>query len=223
MRPNPAALTLLLALGAACGDRMPIRGGEAETRQATAEAELAADGIDLAHFGHARGAPDAPVVVVEFSDFGCPYCARFALETLPQIERDFIATGQVRWQYVPFVMGIFPNGEEAARAAECAADQGRFWEMHDLIYERQREWRGAAQAEPLFLEYARHLELDEEAFLPCFLGNRPAARIAASNRVAAELGIQSTPNFLVNGRAVQGALPYEQFRMLLQWAGAPGS
>jgi hypothetical protein len=67
----------------------------------------------------------APVVVVEFSDFGCPYCARFALESLPVIEEEYIRTGQVRWQYVPFTMGIFPNGEEAAARRRVRRGSGR--------------------------------------------------------------------------------------------------
>jgi protein-disulfide isomerase len=163
------------------------------------------------------------VVVIEFSDFGCPFCARFALETLPLIDEEFIQTGQVRWQYVPFVMGIFPNAEEATRTAECAGDQDRFWEMKNLLYQQQREWRGAGAAEPVFVSYAGLLDLDVEAFSRCYRQNLPAARIATSNAVAAEMGIQSTPNFLVNGRLVQGALPFDQFRMLLQWAGAPGA
>jgi protein-disulfide isomerase len=218
----PLLLVLLAALVSGCGDRMPIRGGEQQTRAATGAAELAADEVDLATFGYGHGAADAPVVVLEFSDFGCPYCARFALETLPEIEREFIETGQVRWQYVPFVMGMFPNGEEAARAAECAGEQERFWEMHDLVYQRQREWRAAtsARAEPLFQRYAADLGLEAGAFATCFGENHPAGRIETSNRVAAELGIQSTPTFFINGRLVQGALPLDQFRMLLQWAGA---
>lgn len=220
-RLSTAAAALVL-LAAGCGDRTPIRGGEAETGAVTPVAEPAPREVDLATFGYARGAPDAQVVVVEFSDFGCPYCARFALETLPEIDREFIATGQVRWQYVPFVMGMFPNGEEAARAAECAGDQEMFWPMHDHVYERQREWKSSREPEALFLSYAAELGLDDSTFATCFRENHPAERIAASNRVAADLGIQSTPNFLVNGRPVQGALPLDQFRMLLNWAGAPG-
>jgi protein-disulfide isomerase len=217
-----ACMALLVALFTGCGDRMPIRGGEQEAQRATAAAELAEASVDLAHFGYPRGSAMAPVVVIEFSDFGCPYCARFALETLPEIDAEYIETGQVRWQYVPFVMGMFPNGEEAARASECAADQQAFWPMHDLIYERQREWRGTGAAEPLFVGYAERLELDVAEFAACYRENRPAERIARSNAVAQRLGVQATPSFLVNGRPVQGALPLEQFRMLIEWAAAGG-
>ncbi len=217
-----AMLALVVTLSTACGDRMPIRGGEQEAQRATTASEPAEESVDLAHFGYARGSAMAPVVVIEFSDFGCPYCARFALETLPEIDAEFIETGQVRWQYVPFVMGIFPNGEEAARASECAADQGAFWPMHDLIYERQREWRGSGAAEPLFVGYAERLGLDAAEFAACYRENRPAERIARSNGVAQRLGVQATPSFLVNGHPVQGALPLEQFRMLIDWAASGG-
>jgi protein-disulfide isomerase len=216
--PIAIAFIILFPALTGCGDRMPIRGGEEAARAATADASPSE--VNLADFGHPRGSAMAPVVVVEFSDFGCPYCARFALESLPELDAEFIETGQVRWQYVPFVMGIFPNGEEAARASECAADQNRFWPMHDLIYERQREWRGTSAAEPLFRGYAAQIGLDADEFAACYTENRPAERIALSNRIAGELGIQGTPTFLVNGRIVQGALPLDQFRMLLQRAGA---
>jgi protein-disulfide isomerase len=212
------AFSILLPALTACGDRMPIRGGEEAARLETAGDSPSE--VNLADFGHPLGSAMAPVVVVEFSDFGCPYCARFALQSLPELDAEFIESGQVRWQYVPFVMGIFPNGEEAARASECAADQNQFWPMHDLIYERQREWRGTSAAEPLFRQYATQIGLDVDEFAACYRENGPAERIAMSNRIANELGIQATPTFIVNGRIVQGALPLDQFRMLLQWAGA---
>lgn len=175
--------------------------------------------IDLSSLGYSRGSPTAPVTVVEFSDFGCPYCAKFALESLPQLQQEFIESGKVRWQYVPFELGIFPNGGEAARAGECAGEQDRFWEMHDLLYQRQREWKASDTPETLFRGFAQALGLDVGRFASCYQENRPAERIALNNEVTTQLGVRATPSFLVNGRPVEGALPLEQFRMLLQWAG----
>lgn len=215
---RPFALLLLLA---ACGtgEETSPQGGSAPSAVPTADAAAAPGKIDLSGLGYSRGSPSAPVTVVEFSDFGCPYCGKFALESLPELSREFIESGQVRWQYIPFELGIFPNGGQAALAAECAGEQERFWEMHDLLYMRQREWKPSAAPEPLFRGYAQSLGLNLARFGSCYRENRPAERIALNNRVAAELGVRATPSFLVNGRPVEGALPTDQFRMLLQWAG----
>ncbi len=167
--------------------------------------------------GYARGAERAPVVVVEFSDFGCPYCGKFALETYPALHREFVASGKVRWIYVPFVMGMFPNGAEAALASECAADQDeeKFWAMHDALFAAQRAWKSERNPSAVFSGLAREAGLDVAAFESCYAQARPRARIAASNALADESGVRATPTFFVQGQRVQGALPLETFRALL--------
>lgn len=219
--PFPVRLFALLLSLAACGtgEETSPQGGSAPSAVPAADAAAAAPGeIDLSGLGYSRGSPSAPVTVVEFSDFGCPYCGKFALESLPELSREFIESGRVRWQYIPFELGIFPNGGQAALAGECAGEQGRFWEMHDLLYMRQREWKPSDAPEPLFRGYAQSLGLNLARFDSCYRENRPAERIALNNRVASELGVRATPSFLVNGRPVEGALPTDQFRALLQWA-----
>lgn len=167
--------------------------------------------------GYARGAERAPVVVVEFSDFGCPYCGKFALETYPALHREFVETGKVRWIYVPFVMGMFPNGAEAALASECAGDQGveKFWAMHDALFDAQRAWKSERNPAAVFNGLARDASLDVAAFESCYAQARPRARIAESNALADEAGVRATPTFFVQGQRVQGALPLETFRALL--------
>jgi protein-disulfide isomerase len=167
--------------------------------------------------GYSRGSPSAPVHVIEFSDFGCPYCGVFARESYPRLHQEYVDAGLVRWTYVPFILGIFPNGHAAALAAECAAAQGEssFWGMHDLLYERMDEWRTPAAGAPVFGGYARALGLDGASFDTCFAQQQPARRIAASNEEARQRGVRSTPTFFVNGRQVQGALPLQQFQMLI--------
>lgn len=177
--------------------------------------------LDVEGVGHARGAEDAPVTVVEFSDFGCPFCGTFALGTYPVLEEEFVATGAVRWVYVPIVMGIFPNGDGAARAAECAAEQGEdaFWAMHSVLYERQTGWKSASDPAPMFARYAAEIGLDADAFGSCYAENRGRGRIEAGNALAARAFVRATPTFFVNGRRVQGALPLEYFRAILEEAG----
>lgn len=174
------------------------------------------DTIDLRKIGFSLGNENAPVTVYEFSDFGCPFCGMFARGTYPALHKEFVETGRVRWTYVPFVMGMFPNGAESARAAECAGEQGSFWAMHDLLYANQNQWKASRSPNRLFNSYAKELRLNEQRFASCYRENRGAARTAINNRAANALRVRATPSFFVNGRLVEGALPEEQFRQLLE-------
>jgi protein-disulfide isomerase len=203
------ALVLVLLGAAAAGWALAAVPGEARPGPAPQEV------IDLRRVGYERGSPDAPIVVVEFSDFGCPFCGQIAREHYPVLHKEFVQTGRVRWRYVPVVLGIFPNGEEAARAAECAAEQGRFWYMHDKLYERQREWRGSRGVAELLAGYAEEVGVEPARFASCYAEDRGAARRRASGVAAQQLGVRATPTFLINGRRIEGALPLEQFRQLL--------
>ena len=174
-----------------------------------------ADTIDLRTIGYSRGSEDAPVQVYEFSDFGCPFCGTFARGTYPALHEEFVATGRVRWTYVPFVMGMFPNGGESARAAECAAEQDGFWRMHDLLFEKQNEWKASRDPDGLLNGYAAELGLDEADFASCYREDRGGRRTAINNRAADALRVRATPSFFINGRLVEGALPAEQFRQIL--------
>lgn len=186
---------------------------DVEEAPAAAAATPAADMRDI---GYSIGAEDALVTVYEFSDFGCPYCAVFALQTLPELSRDFIATGKVRWTYVPFAIpGRFPNGPEAALISECAGEQEKFWEMHDLLYERQAEWKGSDTPEQLGSVYAAELTLDTDRFASCYQERRGAERTLYNNQAAGMLGVRATPSFFINGRLIEGALPVEYFRQVL--------
>ena len=211
-------LALLAVVGACGGD-----GEQASDRGAPVVRGLGGevgepamgDTIDLRTIGYSRGSEEAPVKVYEFSDFGCPFCAMFANGTYREIHEEFVETGLVRWTFVPFVMGMFPNGAEAARAAECAGEQDRFWEMHDLLYETQREWKATGDAEQFFQAVASRIPLDAGQFSSCFRDDRAGSRTAVNNRAAAALHVRATPSFFVNGRLLEGAPPPEQFRRVL--------
>src|SRR5687768_15071652 len=136
-RIRRTALAAGLALLGACADR-PAQGAAAVPPGGRV---LSLHGVDLTGVGYDYGDPNAPVTVVEFSDFGCGYCAMFALETYPELERDYVDAGTVSWKQVPFITGMFPNSVEAARTAECAAEQGAYPAMHDRLYAEQRTWK----------------------------------------------------------------------------------
>lgn len=169
-------------------------------------------GVDVTAIGHDIGDPGAPIVIVEMSDFGCPYCARHALETLPALEREFVATGKVFYKHVPFVMGMFPNGDRAARAAECAGEQDRFWPMHDSVYVHQKEWKKGSDADGLLASLARKVVPDGAKWAACYAAGRQDGRTTAANAAAARLGVRATPTFFINGQLVEGALPLDVMR-----------
>jgi protein-disulfide isomerase len=173
---------------------------------------------DVTGLGWVTGLDDAPVTVIEFSDFGCPYCAQFALDSYPVLHTEFVLAGQVRWIYVPFVIGRFPNAEGAAIAGECAGEQGRFWQMHDILFQNQARWRREGPSDELFYQFADSVGVDGPRFQECFRENRPGERIERHNALARQVGVRGTPSFLVNGRPVEGALPTAQFRTLLEYS-----
>lgn len=216
------AITAIGALSvalAAC-DPATARGeGEADRPQSAESAESAgratADSLDAASIdvGHTLGDPRAPIAVVEFSDFGCPYCGRFARGTLPEIRADLIDRGVVRWRYVPVTFG-FPGGQVMGAAAECAAVQGggdTFWRVHDLFYERQVALRGE-DARARILDWLAQLGLDRVALDRCVDAPTTHALLDRHNRIAGDWYIRGTPTFLVNGVPMSGALPIEFFR-----------
>ena len=179
---------------------------------------VAIAGVDLTGIGYDQGSVNAPVVVIDFSDFGCPYCAQFTRETYPVIEREYVKTGKVFFKYVPFVVGMFPHAAEATRVAECVGDQGRFWAMADHLYEAQSEWKRASDPRPLLVGIAGVVGADTGVVSQCYRDGRSERRTARANDAANTLGVRVTPSFLVNERPIQGALPLAEFRKVIDAA-----
>lgn len=175
-------------------------------------------GVDLTGLGYDQGNPAAPVVIVDFSDFACPYCGEFSREAYPDIAREFVSTGKVFFKYLPFVAGSFRHSREATRAVECAAEQGKFWEMLDRVYAVQREWKTASDAVPVLARESAAAGLDTARAAACYASGRTDARTARLTGVANDIGVRVTPSFLVNDRPVQGALPLAEFRKVIQAA-----
>ncbi len=157
--------------------------------------EVAADGFP------SSGPADAPVTIVEFSDFECPYCARL-LPTLEQVKRQYAGKVRVVYRHYPLT-GIHPNAWKAAEAVLCADEQGRFWELHDLMFAEQ----GALTVGDLRAKAAR-LELDAEAFIRCLDSGRHYDAVLADVRAGDAAGVSGTPAMFVNGRFVGGAVPF---------------
>jgi len=151
-----------------------------------------------------KGASDAKVTIVEFSDFQCPYCSRVG-PTLARILRDYPDDVRVVYKHLP--LSFHKEALPAAKAAEAAGRQGKFWEMHDLIFANQRSLNAAA-----YKQHAETLGLDVERFEKDFASPEIAARVAKDAEQARTLGVSGTPGFFVNGRFLSGAQPYDAFK-----------
>lgn len=163
-----------------------------------------------------RGAAGAPVTVTMWSDFQCPWCAQ-ADRTLKRLEDEFVRTGKVRLIYKHFAF-IGDESVWAAEAAECAGDQGAFWAYHDKLFASQAgENRGAFGIAKL-KGFARNLGLDEQQFGSCLDSHRYAGKVRDETGEGDRLGVRTTPTFFINGRKVEGALPLEGFRTVIDEA-----
>ena len=155
----------------------------------------------------ARGKASAPVKIVAWSDFQCPFCRRVT-PTLDQIEKEYGDKVQIAFKHMP--LSMHSKARPAHAAAEAAAMQGKFWEMHDKIFADQR-----GMSEEKYLEYAAELGLDTEKFKKDSASDKVEKRIAADYAQGSKLGVTGTPAFFVNGRFLSGAQPFASFKKLV--------
>lgn len=158
------------------------------------------------------GPEDAPVVIIEFTDLQCPYCARFARQTFPELRRNYIDTGRVRFASQDLPLPSHAFAVPAAVAARCAGEQGRFWEFREALFSAQATLRD----EP-YAELARKFDLDRDKFAACRSDELQTARVLEGIELARANGITSTPTFLIGrlvdgqfqGEKISGAQPYD--------------
>ncbi|MCS7061780.1 MAG: thioredoxin domain-containing protein [Anaerolineae bacterium] len=163
------------------------------------------------------GNPQAVVTIIEYSDYQCPYCLRFHTTIFPELVRQYVDTGKVRYSFKHFPF-LTPESAIAAQAAECAADQQRFWEYHNLLYaERERTGRLEGSKDK-FIEYAGTLKLDTQAFSACLNEDRTLSRVQQDALEGQKVGVRGTPSFLINGKLVVGAQPLIAFQTAIEEA-----
>ncbi len=176
--------------------------------------------VDIDTLGFKLGDPDAPVQIIEFSDYGCSYCRKFHLEIFPGLERDFVDSGKIYWHYVPMLLGIFPNAIEAGMVAECAAVEGADRRaLTDLLFDRQSQWKSGAQPMEVLYGIAETTGVDMDAVRACVAEQRRAPALAAGSAFASTNGVRGTPTFFIlDYGAIPGAIPEELFREVLDTA-----
>ena len=167
-----------------------------------------------------KGDPDAPVTIIEFSDFQCPFCKRWYSDTLSQITEDFIDTGIAKLVYRDHPLdGLHPNAREVHIASECADEQDKFWGYHDILFEDQSGWNRLPQVDlsSKLIEYATTLELDTASFESCLSSQEIADEVSADVLDAVAVGATGTTTFLVGNEKdgyikLVGAQPYSSFK-----------
>lgn len=167
--------------------------------------------------GKTWGPADAPVVIQEFSDFQCPYCGQFAINTGQQIIEKYGESGQVRFEYNHYAF-LGQESIRAAEAAECANEQDAFWEYHDALFLNQNGENQGTFNDTTLKTYASLIGLDEQAFSSCFDSGKYREHIQESYENGVDLGVKSTPSFIINGELISGARPFTEFDRLIEEA-----
>lgn len=163
------------------------------------------------------GNADATVTIIEYSDYQCPYCLRFHTTIFPELAKQYIDTGKVKYSFKHFPF-LTPESAIAAQAAECAADQGRFWDYHNYLYaERERAGRLVA-TKAQFVEFAVALDLNTETFSRCLNEDLTLDRVRQDAQEGQKVGVRGTPSFLINGKLIVGAQPLIAFQAAIDEA-----
>jgi protein-disulfide isomerase len=176
-------------------------------KQANLKLELPQPRIQVAAEGPTRGPKDAPVTIVEFSDFECPYCGS-AFETVEQVMNAY--AGKVRLVYRQFPLSFHPHAAKAAEASLCAADQGKFWEYHDVLFKNQKK------LEPTDLKaHATEVGMDAQKFGQCLESGEKKKAVDADQQAGLAAGVGGTPAFFINGIFLNGAQPIDEFKKVI--------
>lgn len=156
------------------------------------------------------GNPDAPVTITEFGDFECPFCAQFHSTTRQQIIDKYVKTGQVKflWRHFPLT-AIHKQAEPASVAAECAGEQGKFWQYHDLVFETKKFDNAS------LVTHAGTLNLNIDDFKSCIDSGKYLEKVRSETNLGLQAGISGTPSFFVNGELIVGAIPFSSFEPLI--------
>ena len=163
------------------------------------------------------GDPKAPVTLIEYGDFQCPFCGRFYSQTENLIKEQYVRTGKVKFVYRHFAF-LGPESLEAANAVECAKDQGKFWEFHDALYSaeiKDGEEHNGNLNPALFKLLANQLGMNAVSFSACLASNKYADKVQGDYNNALAAGVRSTPTIFINGQKIEGAVPFTNFKAII--------
>ncbi|MBT3416925.1 DsbA family protein [Candidatus Woesearchaeota archaeon] len=157
------------------------------------------------------GDANAPVTIIEFSDYECPFCGRFYTDALQQIKEKYVETGKVKFVYRDFPLSFHTNAQKAAESAECAGDQEKYYEMHNMLFES-----GVTGGITSFKQYAANLGLNQNEFDVCLDSGKYYDEIQNDIKDGSAAGVRGTPATFVNGILVSGAQPFSVFEQIIE-------
>jgi protein-disulfide isomerase len=166
------------------------------------------DSVALIDDDPSFGPADAPVTIVEFSDYNCPFCTRFAVETLPQLRQQYGSLIRFVYRDLPIIGG--QSSIDAAVAGNCAHIQGKFWEFHDLLFANSE-----AREHDTYVAFADELGMDTGAFTTCLDDKIQLDEVTLDYLDGQGLGIDGTPAFFINGKTIRGAQPFDTFALVI--------
>ena len=198
-----AVLAVIVIAGIALVGISSLRGGGTSTTNTNTNSQSGGvvSSIPLDSLP-SHGSASAPVTVVEFGDYQCPACGYFSTQLEPAFTKQYVDTGKVRMIFHDFPLSQHRNAVPAAEAARAAGEQGKYWEMHDLLYAKQSEWSdlAPAQAQALFAGYAQQLQLDQAKFQQALTSGKYRADVQKAGQAASAAGVSSTPTFVIDGK-----------------------
>lgn len=210
---NNSALYVLIAV-VAIGGIAALTYYNSQSKAAPGASQFDSTLAPVVSNGYVIGSPSAPLEVTEFGDFECPQCSHFAVMTEPDVRAQLVNTGKIRYRYIDFPLPMHGNTWNASRAAACADEQGKFWEMHDLLFQSQDKWNSETTNKPdkYFEDLARQLGLNMPQYDQCVSSKKYQAKIQAHEQLAERAQIGGTPTFIINGQQKEGFLSYDQFK-----------
>lgn len=170
--------------------------------------------------GYLIGKPDAPVKILEFADFECPGCGNFANVTEPDVRKRLIETGLANMTFYDYPLPQHKNSQSASNAAACAADQNKFWEMHDMIFANQDQWNTEAtdNPKPFFEKYAERLGLNQGTWENCYDTRKHQGRIMANAAEGEQRKVNSTPTFIIGDKMYAQGMTYDALKAIVDSA-----
>jgi protein-disulfide isomerase len=164
------------------------------------------------------GSDSAALTIVTFSDYQCPFCRNFYINILPELKKNYINTGKIKYVYRDYPLKIHKFAINAAMAANCSGEQGKYWEMHDKLYENQEKWNKVKNANDIFKQYSVELGLNTYMFNECLDSEKYRDEVINDKNEAKEYGVLSTPTLFLNGQMLRGGYfqSYELFEKYIE-------
>lgn len=160
-----------------------------------------------------KGKEYAKVTIVEFSDFQCPYCAKYSTDTYVQIMKTY--GDKIRYVFHDYPLSFHKNAQKAAEAARCAGDQDKYWEMHDKLFAANADWAEKDGVDSIFAGYAQSVGADKAKFTQCLSSGKFTQAVKDDLALGTSIGVSGTPAFFINGEKIVGAQPFENFKTIL--------